>query len=138
MMSLDEKLATMDTIIGSITFLIDNPDAQMKKHLAVNDRFEECLPTDPAACYWCAIGRVAYDLNIAPAVEAGVSTGHTLALNLVAVYTEVDEIMAKLSISRFSFIQANDMPIKMSRTKSLINLRDKLIDHRNLMTTVAA
>lgn len=131
-----EKRATLGKIIDAIGYLVVNPDAQLRRMLAVDANGKEVLPTDPAACRWCALGRVLHDLNTPTPVIGFIaeSPEHELAIQLSDLYSVATKVMAPLGLDRHMFVQANDSPKgMMTRSGSLAMLRDKLIDHRDRM-----
>lgn len=98
------KLEMMRKVIGSIRWLIDNPDAQTSRQLATDDRQSHLTPTDPAACKWCALGRVAHDFGVRPEMDADGNP------NIASIYSYVQKaIMKPLGLHNYSFVTANDI-----------------------------
>lgn len=98
------KLEMMRKVIGSIHWLIDNPDAQTCRQLATDDRQSHLTPTDPAACKWCALGRVAHDFGVQPELYADGNP------NIASIYSYVQKsIMKPLGLHNYSFVMANDI-----------------------------
>lgn len=107
----EDKKAALITMIGSLHFLIDNPAAQLEDDFANNKAGESVHPTDPGACQWCALGRVAHDF--------GIVTANTK--QIINVLNSM--ILRPLKLSAADFIAANDLISKKSnRTEQLKEL----------------
>lgn len=101
------KMDMLRRIIGSIQFLIDNPDKQTRRALAKNEQGQAVAPTDPTACQWCALGRIAHDFQITPSFEEYEGMG---GFSLQGVYIDVERhILLPLGLGNGTFVNANDV-----------------------------
>lgn len=101
------KMDMLRRIIGSIQFLIDNPDKQTRRTLAKNAAGQSVTPTDPTACQWCALGRIAHDFQIMPLFEEYEGVGD---VSLQGIYNQVAlYILTPLGLSNATFVNANDV-----------------------------
>lgn len=103
------RIALMDKLIASVQWLLDNPAGRTSKALARNDEGFEVAATDPTACQWCVIGRLAHDLDITfPEPEQRQTPlerrGQIIDLTHEAVYPMYEA----LGIKQYTLISAND------------------------------
>lgn len=133
------KLELIDTMIGSVNFLIENPEAQTRRKLAANEEGEEVLPTSPEAVCWCALGRVAHDLGIAgPLVQTG-DASYDKAISIADTYALLFKPLAAVGLGKTFFTTANDnFRNPAARQESLMLLLTKLRKHRKTFEGVAA
>lgn len=119
---IDSKLKLMDSLIASVTYLINHPEAQLHRHLAVNAAGFPVMPHDPRATCWCALGRAACDLTAEHAIWPD---------TFQDVYDTMRVVLSRVGLSPRTFTSLNDIRQDTdARTGNLKQLRKILNQHR--------
>lgn len=124
------KLTFLRRVIGSMQFLVDHPEAQTRRTIATNEIGQTVEPTDPNACQWCALGRIAHDFDIRS--DGGIRNDGLV--NMQPIYNTIGKlILNPLGLSTTTFIHANDILIDPAGRQHeleflLATLKDRLRD----------
>lgn len=129
---------TLRTMYDAVNYLILNPEHQTTGCMARDGSGKPVAPTDPAACQWCALGRIAHDLNISVrsiplAPFSGLGIAH-IPLDYKLDDRRLTDEMRKqclrpLDLSASFFVQRNDRADPEKRQKGLEEITTTLLAH---------
>ena len=121
-MTYQQQMHSLMVIHDAINYLILNPEHQTSGALARNAWGKSVSPTDPTACQWCALGRIAHDF------EFDTKNNRDAERDFIVTH------LYPLGYNAGFFVRHNDVRGDMDRTASLKELLRYISNHPTLLT----